>query len=769
MDTSSDDGVGVRYFLQGLPTWVKADDLQSHFSKYGDVVKAVVVKEKGTDISRGFGYVTMPDESSRDALISGQHVFGDTVVRALVTKDSLATCGVKKVHLDNLGQDVTTEMIRDAFSAFGVVLDVYRPKDHRTSEWRRFGFVTFSTDDAFQAAIQANPVTVGKSEVSVKPAIQSQEAWGTDGSGGDTALSTSTAGPIKYFVPGLPDNCTEQELREHFGKYGPVSDVVVVRDRGTNLPRGIGYVTVGPGHDQLAVLSDKLELHGKVILPLLTKEHLPQGKLSVKKVHVGKLTNEITLEGIRDACAVFGSVIDVHLPKDHITGERQNYGFVTFQTEAGFQAAVATGTLDIQGCQVTLRPAAQSTGQAGKAQGKNKGYDAEGGWYSWSMPPGGGYANGPYGGGPKSKGKSKSCKGKSMSKGKGKGKFVCYDDWSWWGGGDGGKGSWGGYGTKAKGGNGGGKKGCGGGYWTWPGGSSDWTSGGDDYWRWYGGGGCDPSWSCGKGKGQEMAQWTAGGMDPWEWDDGWNTGPCWDEGCGNGCGSNCSDGCSGGCGGGFGGGCGGGCGGCGGGGCGGGGAGCCGLRSGCGGDQWGGWYDGGAESSGKNLSGDGSWSSGGSCGFGCGGSGSCSGGCESAMPWTGGSADVAAGGGRWVGPCAGGCCGNGGGASCGIGSGSCGDPSGGCGLGCSGGSCCGPCGGGGGYGCGKGCCGSACNSGCGSCGSCGCSGCSGCCGCGSNVGCGAIGGCGSSPDGFSSVSTSHRGFGNTGGCQHGLY
>ncbi|XP_018415025.1 PREDICTED: cold-inducible RNA-binding protein B-like isoform X2 [Nanorana parkeri] len=47
----------------------------------------------------------------------------------------------------------------------------------------------------------------------------------------------------KLFVGGLSFDTNEQSLEEVFGKYGPVNEVVVVKDRETNRSRGFGFVT----------------------------------------------------------------------------------------------------------------------------------------------------------------------------------------------------------------------------------------------------------------------------------------------------------------------------------------------------------------------------------------------------------------------------------------------------------------------------------------------------------------------------------------------
>ena len=47
----------------------------------------------------------------------------------------------------------------------------------------------------------------------------------------------------KCFLGGLNFETTEEDLREYFGKYGEITDAVVIRDKITKKSRGFGFVT----------------------------------------------------------------------------------------------------------------------------------------------------------------------------------------------------------------------------------------------------------------------------------------------------------------------------------------------------------------------------------------------------------------------------------------------------------------------------------------------------------------------------------------------
>merc|ERR1712060_287024 len=108
-------------------------------------------------------------------MLNEKHVFGDQVVRVMLTKESLTGGDVKKVHLGRLDSDITAEQIHEVFSQFGVVLDVHTPKDAKTGERRNYGFVTFSSAESYNAAVARGFVVIGRCNVSVKPASQTKD------------------------------------------------------------------------------------------------------------------------------------------------------------------------------------------------------------------------------------------------------------------------------------------------------------------------------------------------------------------------------------------------------------------------------------------------------------------------------------------------------------------------------------------------------------------------------------------------------------------
>ena len=63
----------MRIYVGNLPWSVDNDSLKDLFSSYGDVADAVVIRDRETGRSRGFGFVDLSDDEAGNAAIEAMH------------------------------------------------------------------------------------------------------------------------------------------------------------------------------------------------------------------------------------------------------------------------------------------------------------------------------------------------------------------------------------------------------------------------------------------------------------------------------------------------------------------------------------------------------------------------------------------------------------------------------------------------------------------------------------------------------------------------
>uniref|UniRef100_A0A7N8XHT7 RNA-binding protein Musashi homolog 1-like n=1 Tax=Mastacembelus armatus TaxID=205130 RepID=A0A7N8XHT7_9TELE len=140
----------------------------------------------------------------------------------------------------------------------------------------------------------------------------------------------------KMFIGGLSWQTTQEGLKEYFGKFGEVKECMVMRDPVTKRSRGFGFVTYAEQAGVEKVLAqNRHELDSKTIDPKVAFPRRAQPKLvtRTKKIFVGGLSVNTTIEDVKQYFDQFGKVDDAMLMFDKTTNRHRGFGFVTFENE----------------------------------------------------------------------------------------------------------------------------------------------------------------------------------------------------------------------------------------------------------------------------------------------------------------------------------------------------------------------------------------------------------------------------------------------------
>lgn len=125
----------------------------------------------------------------------------------------------------NVGYELSEKQLRVHFSTFGVLSDLYLPK-HTNGRNKGYGFATFASETSLSSALQQSKHMVNGIVVQIKRAGARPADVPT--------VTPKTVPPCfpepfgrgpRIYVGGIPDNLSEDRLRQHFLQWGPVSDV----------------------------------------------------------------------------------------------------------------------------------------------------------------------------------------------------------------------------------------------------------------------------------------------------------------------------------------------------------------------------------------------------------------------------------------------------------------------------------------------------------------------------------------------------------------
>ncbi|XP_059458976.1 uncharacterized protein LOC132188513 [Corylus avellana] len=262
----------------GIPWDVDTEGLRDYMNKFGELEDCIVMKERSTGRSRGFGYVTFVSVEDAKNALSSEHFLGNRMleVKVATPKEEMRAPAKKvtRIFVARIPQSVTEESFRSHFEQYGDITDLYMPKDQGSKMHRGIGFITFASADSVDN-LMAETHELGGSTVVVDRATPKANDFRPIGRmpqvgyGAYSAyISAATRyaaigaptlydhpGPVygrgestrgmgkKIFIGRLPQEASAEDLRQYFGRFGRILDVYVPRDPKRTGHRGFGFVT----------------------------------------------------------------------------------------------------------------------------------------------------------------------------------------------------------------------------------------------------------------------------------------------------------------------------------------------------------------------------------------------------------------------------------------------------------------------------------------------------------------------------------------------
>ncbi|CAL5326244.1 hypothetical protein ACSBR2_024959 [Camellia fascicularis] len=287
----------------GIPWDIDTDGLKDYMTKFGELEDCIVMKERSSGRSRGFGYVTFASVDDAKNALSSEHFLGNRIleVKVATPKEEMRAPSKKvtRIFVARIPPSVTEAAFRSYFEQYGEITDLYMPKDPSTKGHRGIGFITFASAESVDN-LMAESHELGGSTIVVDRATPKEDDFRPVSrmtQGGYGAYNAYISAATRYAALGAPT------LYDHPGSiYG----------RGESTRGGMG-----------------------------------------KKIFVGRLPQEATTDDLRQYFGRFGRILDVYIPKDPKRTGHRGFGFVTF-AEDGVADRVSRRSHEICGQQVAI-------------------------------------------------------------------------------------------------------------------------------------------------------------------------------------------------------------------------------------------------------------------------------------------------------------------------------------------------------------------------------------------------------------------------------
>ncbi|XP_031257798.1 heterogeneous nuclear ribonucleoprotein 1-like [Pistacia vera] len=243
-----------KLFIGGISWDTNEDRLREYFQTFGEVLEAVIMKDRATGRARGFGFIVFADPAVAERVVMQKHMIDGRTVEAkkAVPRDdqniqnrnsnnihgSPGPTRTKKIFVGGLASTVTEGDFKKYFDQFGTITDVVVMYDHNTQRPRGFGFITYDSEEAVDRVLLKTFHELNGKMVEVKRAVPKELSPGPNRSPlGSYNYGTSR---VSSFLNGYTQGYNPSSV----GGYG-------VRIDGRYSPVTVGrsgFSPIGPGY-----------------------------------------------------------------------------------------------------------------------------------------------------------------------------------------------------------------------------------------------------------------------------------------------------------------------------------------------------------------------------------------------------------------------------------------------------------------------------------------------------------------------------------------
>ncbi|XWS68050.1 hypothetical protein CRYUN_Cryun04dG0057000 [Craigia yunnanensis] len=333
---------GGSLYVGDLDLSVTETQLYEYFNQVGQVVTVRVCKDLSTRRSLGYGYVNYnnPQDAARALDLLNFTLVNGKPIRVMYSNrdPSIRKSGAGNIFIKNLDKGIDHKALQDTFSAFGNILSCKVATDS-SGQSKGYGFVQFDNEESAQKAIEKlNGMLLNDKQVYVGPFVRKQER--------DTSISNAKFNNV--YVKNLSESTSDEDLKNIFGEFGPITSVVVMREP-DGKSKGFGFINFEDADDAARAVEslngkkfdDKEWYVGKaqkksereVELKLRFEQTMKEAadKFHGANLYVKNLDDSIGDEKLKELFSQYGTITSCKVMRDP-NGISKGSGFVAFSS-----------------------------------------------------------------------------------------------------------------------------------------------------------------------------------------------------------------------------------------------------------------------------------------------------------------------------------------------------------------------------------------------------------------------------------------------------
>ena len=323
-------GHSASLYVGELDTSVTEAMLFELFSSIGQVASIRVCRDAVTRKSLGYAYVNYNNTADGERALEELNY---TLIKGLPCRimwsqrdPALRKTGQGNVFIKNLDTAIDNKALHDTFIAFGNILSCKVAQDEFGNS-KGYGFVHYETAEAATNAIRhVNGMLLNEKKVYVGHHIPKKDR--------QSKFEEMKANFTNVYVKNVETEVTDEELRELFERFGPITSATLARNSDNGKSRGFGFVNfVNHEHASAAVeaLNDKDFKGQNLYVGRAQKKHEREEELRKQheaaraekatkyqgiNLYVKNLDDDMDDEKLRELFASYGTISSAKVMRD---------------------------------------------------------------------------------------------------------------------------------------------------------------------------------------------------------------------------------------------------------------------------------------------------------------------------------------------------------------------------------------------------------------------------------------------------------------------
>lgn len=151
-----------KLFIGGLTIETTEAEILNHFSKFGFVFDILIIRNRETSISKGYGFISCNNVNTYQRILSTEHVIDGRIIdchdsfKKNEEPEKFKDNANKKIFVGGLSLETTDQDLADYFSQFGCIRQAYVIKDPVSRRSKKFGFAIMKTQDSVDKVLDCS-------------------------------------------------------------------------------------------------------------------------------------------------------------------------------------------------------------------------------------------------------------------------------------------------------------------------------------------------------------------------------------------------------------------------------------------------------------------------------------------------------------------------------------------------------------------------------------------------------------------------------------